>query len=136
MDLNIAVLADTAIIDQQERLSIIGIFRHLGAVQVPVRHPRMALVLVFDTNRSDLGRTRELVIEVTDADGKAIMPRIDGELAVPANAAEPPSLQMVINFDDTIFPAFGSYLVSIFVGGELKRALPLEIVAANSAPAR
>jgi hypothetical protein len=50
-----AVLADYALIDQQGKLSVLGIFQHVWVVDFPSVHPRTHLVLRVRGRRTEIG---------------------------------------------------------------------------------
>jgi uncharacterized protein DUF6941 len=49
------VVADYALIDQQGKLSVLGIFQHVWVAQFPAVHPRMHLVLRVKGRRTEIG---------------------------------------------------------------------------------
>jgi hypothetical protein len=54
----LAVLADHALVDQQGKLSVIGIWRNVVVPQLPGVHPRAHLVLLLAGDHIDLGDHR------------------------------------------------------------------------------
>lgn len=55
MHLDFAVLADYALIDQQGKLSIIGIFQHVWVTAFPTVNARTHLVLRVRGRRTEIG---------------------------------------------------------------------------------
>jgi hypothetical protein len=53
-----AVLADYALIDQQGKLSVLGIFQHVWVASFPAVHPRTHLVLRVRGRRTEIGEHR------------------------------------------------------------------------------
>lgn len=136
MDVSVAALSDYALIDQQEKLSILGIFGTLGATAEPITHPKMCLVLVFQASRGDYGRVREWIVEVTDSDGRPVSKRIGGEIRIDGTPEFPPIANIIVNFDNYTFPKFGTYSFTVFIDGDIKKELRLEVrqVQAQQSP--
>ena len=55
MQIDFAVLADHALIDQQGKLSVIGIFQVVHVTRFPAMHPRAHLVLRVSGRRTEIG---------------------------------------------------------------------------------
>ncbi len=72
MHLDFAVLADYALIDQQGKLSIIGIFQHVWVTAFPTVNARTHLVLRVRGRRTEIG-THSIRIKFTDGDGQELM---------------------------------------------------------------
>jgi peptidyl-prolyl cis-trans isomerase B (cyclophilin B) len=65
--LDFAVLADYALIDQQGKLSVLGIFQHVWVANFPAVHPRTHLVLRVRGRRTEIGVHRIRIRFVDDA---------------------------------------------------------------------
>ena len=61
-----AVLADYALIDQQGKLSVLGIFQHVWVANFPAVHPRTHLVLRVRGRRTEIGEHRIRIRFVAD----------------------------------------------------------------------
>lgn len=85
MHVDFAVLADYALIDQQGKLSVLGIFQHVWVAQFPAVHPRTHLVLRVRGRRTEIGEHR-IRIRFVDASGREL---IGGEGTV--QFGEPPA---------------------------------------------
>jgi hypothetical protein len=70
--IDFAVLADHALFDQQGKLSVIGIFRHVVVGGFPAMHPRTHLVLRVRGRRTEVG-THTLRIRFTDPEGHELV---------------------------------------------------------------
>jgi hypothetical protein len=55
VQVDFAVLADYALIDQHGKLSVLGIFQHVWVAAFPAVHPRTHLVLRVRGRRSEVG---------------------------------------------------------------------------------
>ncbi len=67
-----AVLADYALIDQQGKLSVLGIFQHVWVATFPAVHPRTHLVLRVRGRRTEIGEHR-IRIRFIDDQGQELM---------------------------------------------------------------
>jgi len=67
-----AVLADYALIDQQGKLSVLGIFQHVWVATFPAVHPRTHLVLRVKGRRTEIGE-HQIRIRFVDEHGKELM---------------------------------------------------------------
>lgn len=68
MHVDFAVLADYALIDQQGKLSVLGIFQHVWVANFPAVHPRTHLVLRVRGRRTEIGEHRIRIRFVDDQD--------------------------------------------------------------------
>lgn len=66
MHVDFAVLADYALIDQQGKLSVLGIFQHVWVASFPAVHPRTHLVLRVRGRRTEIGEHRIRIRFVDD----------------------------------------------------------------------
>jgi hypothetical protein len=72
MHVDFAVLADYALIDQQGKLSVLGIFQHVWVASFPAVHPRTHLVLRVRGRRTEIGEHR-IRIRFVDDNGQELM---------------------------------------------------------------
>ncbi|MBL8989383.1 MAG: hypothetical protein SFV24_16320 [Gemmatimonadales bacterium] len=109
-----AVLADYALIDQQGKLSVLGIFQHVWVANFPAVHPRTHLVLRVRGRRTEIGEHR-IRIRFVDDQGHELM---GGEGTV--QFGEPPAgvteveAGAVLVFDVPL-PRPGSYAFEIIL---------------------
>jgi len=61
-----AVIADYALVDQQGKLSVLGIFQHVWVAAFPTVHPRTHLVLRVKGRRTEIGEHRIRIRFVDD----------------------------------------------------------------------
>ncbi|HEY7029279.1 MAG TPA: hypothetical protein VH438_16810 [Gemmatimonadales bacterium] len=79
------MLADYALIDQQGKLSVLGLFQHVWVPQFPAVHPRTHLVLRVRGRRTEIGQ-HSLRIRFVDDAGTELL---DGQGTV--QFGEPPA---------------------------------------------
>lgn len=127
MHVDFAVLADYALIDQQGKLSVLGIFQHVWVASFPAVHPRTHLVLRVRGRRTEIGQHR-IRIRFVDDQGQELM---GGEGTV--QFGEPPAgvteveAGAVLVFDVPL-PRPGTYGFEILLGESTLR-VPLSAAA-------
>jgi hypothetical protein len=115
-----AVVADYALIDQQGKLSVLGIFQHVWVASFPAVHPRTHLVLRVRGRRTQIGEHR-IRIRFVDDKGQEL---IGGDGTV--QFGEPPAgvteveAGAVLVFDVPL-PREGHYAFEITLGEHLLR---------------
>lgn len=124
MNLNLAAICDHAMVDQQGKLSLIGIFQNVWVAQFPAMHARLHLVLRLQGNRSEIGK-HSIQIEFLDPEGESL---IKGGGSVTFN--EPPAgildieASAILTFDLPL-PKEGRYQFTIKIDDDLETILPL-----------
>ena len=128
MNIDLALLADAATVDASGKLNILGVFDRLAAVQYPVQHGRLALVLRFSGGFRDVG-THQVSIRMTGPGGEVL--RLDGTIQVgppPSGTGGVLRIPQVFNLDGVVLPEPGHFSFEVHVGGELRVSVPLEAV--------
>ncbi|MEO8199493.1 MAG: hypothetical protein ABI679_03125 [Gemmatimonadota bacterium] len=124
MNLDFAVLADYALIDQQGKLSIIGIFQHVWVTSFPTVNARTHLVLRVRGRRTEIG-SHTIRIKFMDADGVELM---GGEGTVqfgePVAGVTELEAGAVLVFDIPL-PRPGQYAFEIALDGTTGARVPL-----------
>jgi hypothetical protein len=122
------VLADYALIDQQGKLSVLGLFQHVWVPQFPALHPRAHLVIRVRGRRTEIGE-HTMLIRFVDERGQKLL---DGEGTV--QFGEPPAgvtdveAGAVLVFDLPL-PQPGSYAFEISIDGGVVHRVPLTAAA-------
>ncbi len=120
MHVDFAVLADYALIDQQGKLSVLGIFQHVWVASFPAVHPRTHLVVRVRGRRTEIGEHR-IRIRFVDDRGQEL---IGGDGTV--QFGEPPAgvteveAGAVLVFDVPL-PREGQYGFEITMGDQVLR---------------
>lgn len=132
MEVDLALLADAATIDASGKLNILGIFDRLGGMALPLRHPRMAMVLRFSAGVQEVGRH---VVEITlrDPDGEEVV-RVDGEMHLapgPGSVGGGVKVPHILNMDGLVFPKAGGYGFDVRVDGEHHVTIPLTVASGS-----
>ncbi len=124
MQVDFAVLADYALIDQHGKLSVLGIFQHVWVAAFPAVHPRTHLVLRVRGRRSEVG-DHPIRIRFVDDQGAEL---IGGEGTVHFGPPPPGVTEIeagaVLVFD-VPFPRPGTYAFEIAVDSGALVRVPL-----------
>jgi uncharacterized protein DUF6941 len=128
------VLADYALIDQQGKLSVLGLFQHVWVPHFPAVHPRAHLVLRLRGRRTEIGEHHMRIRFVDDQNTKLV----EGEGSV--HFGEPPAgvvdveAGAVLVFDLPL-PRAGVYAFEISLDGAEEYRVPLSVgLMPGSAP--
>lgn len=119
-------MADYALIDQQGKLSVLGLFQHVWVPHFPAVHPRAHLVLRLRGRRTEIGEHRMRIRFVDDEGNKLV----EGEGAV--HFGEPPAgvvdveAGAVLVFDLPL-PRAGAYAFEISLDADQEYRVPLSV---------
>ncbi len=128
MQVKLAVLADSAHVDNQSKLHISGIFDTIWAQSFPARHLQMFLVIRLEAHPSELNMTHELMIRLVDADGKEVLKIEAGfEAQREEPSPEPASIQLVNKIVNVVFASEGDYSFDILVDRRWLESVPLKL---------
>jgi hypothetical protein len=134
VNLDLAVVADYALVDQAGKISVLGMFQHIWVQQFPAMHPRLHLVLRLRGKRTEVGE-HAVTIRLLDEAGTEIL---GGNGTV--TFAEPPAgvtdieAGAILVFD-VPFPHAGPYRFEIAIDGRLLSTVPLTVSQLPVAPA-
>lgn len=104
----------------------IGIDR-LGVSTLPATHPRLTLVarLVFEDAG---GRSLPFVVRMVDADGRDVLPRVEGRFRVErALGRRVDGTSLIVDLVNLEFTTTGPHEVQVSSDGETLATLPLEV---------
>jgi len=124
-------VADYALIDQQGKLSVLGIFQHVWVSEFPAVHPRTHLVLRVRGRRTEIGR-HSIRIRFVNEQGTELLGG-DGTVQF----GEPPAgvtdveAGAVLVFDVPL-PGAGQYAFEIVLDGDPALRVPLTASLASS----
>lgn len=135
MQIVLASLADYALVDQQGRLSVIGIFSQVWVAQFPAEHRRTHLVIRVIGRRTEIGEHR-IRIRFLDPDGRELF---GGEGTF--RFGEPPAgvtfvEAAVILAYDLPLPRPGRYDVELTLDADGSTHLPLTAAQLPASAAR
>ena len=119
-EIRLAALCDHALVGQDGKLSIMGIFRNITVATLPAQHPRMYLVAVLGLEPGK----HEVVVRLVRPDGAAVMaeqPRI----GVTAVAGQ--DVNVVVELNNLSFATYGTHRFDLEIDGSSVGALPVGI---------
>ena len=124
-DIRLAALCDHALVGQDGKVSILGVFRNISVSGLPAQHPRMFLVAILGL---DAG-THGVVVRLRRPDGGQAMPN-PPELSVNAVAGQ--DVNVIVELNNLSFTTFGTHRFDLEIDGEAAGALPVSIVQMQS----
>lgn len=134
MDVRLAFLCDAAV-ESGGKLHALGIgIDLLSATQVPVRHPRLSLVLGLDYSYDEVGE-HTLGLRVIDADGQDAVPQSEQRFPLLLDTGRlRGTARFVMELQDVQFNRWGQHEFRIFVDNHLLTQIPLEVARLQQAP--
>ncbi|MFL5542219.1 MAG: DUF6941 family protein [Longimicrobiaceae bacterium] len=117
---------------QDGRLDVHGIFHQLYAPAFPAQQERMTLAVAIEWEPHERGKI-DFSIELVDPSGSPVL-SITGNTDVSERPLQgPPQTRMVMPLDGIIFPAEGTHVFELAVGGERQRLAPLHLLCDSAA---
>ena len=124
MKLEVFCLCDAATVTGG-KLNVLGAFDSLFATQIPAVHSQCAIALRMRFTRIEEGDHR-IKITVVDEDGKAVMPALEGKMAVRFGAEDDSTVaNFIINIQQLKLEKFGQYSIDLALDARHEGSLPL-----------
>lgn len=123
MDLRYGLLCDFANATQEGKLNVMGIFDRLYALTFPAVHRQLFLVTSIETEPEDEGQTREILIQMINADG-IVLTELKGQVNFGVGKQV---FNQVHIFQDLRFENPGPYQFNVFFDGRMVKTLDLEL---------
>jgi len=120
-EIRLAALCDHALVAQDGKVSILGVFRNISVTGLPAQHPRMFLVAVLGL---DAG-SHAVVVRLRKPDGGQGMPN-PPEISVTAIAGQ--DVNVIVELNNLSFTTFGTHRFDLEVDGDKVGTLPVSIV--------
>ena len=129
-EIRLGALCDHALVGQDGKVSLLGIFRNISVSGLPAQHPRMFLVAILGL---DVG-AHNVIVRLLRPDGQQSMPN-PPEISVHAVAGQ--DVNVIVELNKLTFGAYGTHYFTIEVDGAAAgtAAVSIEQMAA-SAPGR
>ncbi len=127
-EVRLAVLCDHALVGQDGKLSLLGIFRNISVSDLPAQHPRMFLVAVLGVDQGP----HAVVVRLLDPEGKPGMPN-PPEMAVHSSGPAQ-DVNVVVELNNLSFGTYGNYRFDIEIDGRTVGALPVSIGQMSATP--
>ena len=126
MNIQVAVLCDAAT-ETNGKLNMLGAFDAIYTQQLPASHPQCSVALRMTFNPVEDGE-HTLRINITDEDGKLIMPSIEETLNVPVpEGVHFVTHNFIVNLFQLKFEQAGLYSIDVAVDGRQEASIPLLI---------
>ena len=133
MNLEAFVLCDCAT-DQRGKLNVLGAFDSIYAKKTPIVHPACTVATRIRFERIEEGE-HKVSIAVIDEDGKAIVPRLDGNISVRARPDGGSSVvNLILNLQRLKFENYGEYRIDLAIDGKVEGSLPFSVREVPSQP--
>ena len=124
MNLELFALCDAATV-AGGKLNILGAFDSVFSNQAPGTHAQCAVAMRLRFGLMEEGEHR-LKLTIIDADGKPIMPSLDGSTVVKIAPEEESAVaNFIINIQKLKLPQFGPYSINLSMDDKHVASLPL-----------
>ena len=120
-EIRLAALCDHALVGQDGKVSLLGIFRNISVSGLPAQHPRMFLVAILGL---DVG-PHSVIVRLMRPDGQQAMPN-PPEISVHATAGQ--DVNVIVELNNMNFTSFGTHKFQISVDGDAVGDLPVSIM--------
>ncbi|HYK98329.1 MAG TPA: hypothetical protein VEU77_08030 [Candidatus Acidoferrales bacterium] len=120
-EIRLAVLCDHALVGQDGKVSLLGIFRNISVSGLPAQHPRMFLVAILGL---DVG-AHTVVVRLLRPDGQQAMPN-PPEISVHATAGQ--DVNVIVELNNMNFTTYGTHRFQLSVDGDALGDLPVSIM--------
>lgn len=120
-EIRLAALCDHALVGQDGKVSILGVFRNISVTGLPAQHPRMFLVAILGL---DAG-SHSVIVRLRKPDGGQSMPNAP-EISVNAIAGQ--DVNVIVELNNLSFATYGTHRFDLEIDGESAGSLPVSIV--------
>jgi hypothetical protein len=139
MQITLATLSDYATVDQQGKLSVMGIFDVLGAARFPVLHPQLFVCLRIQCRPIEAGSRHRLTLLCQDQDGQRVLPPIESgfEVPQPSFTGAPYSyVQLSVGAAGVLLRKAGTHSFEVAIDGNHCVSIPLHVMAVARPPGK
>ena len=120
-EIRLAALCDHALVGQDGKVSILGVFRNISVTGLPAQHPRMFLVAILGLDAGN----HAVIVRLRKPDGGQAMPNAP-EISVNAIAGQ--DVNVIVELNNMSFTTYGMHRFELTVDGEEVGSLPVSIV--------
>ena len=128
-EIRLAALCDHALVGQDGKVSLLGIFRNISVSGLPAQHPRMFLVAILGL---DVG-AHSVVVRLLRPDGQQAMPN-PPEISVHATPGQ--DVNVIVELNNMNFTTYGTHRFQVSVDGDAVGDLPVSIMQMPTATER
>ena len=126
-EIKIAALCDHALVGQDGKVSLLGIFRNISVSSLPAQHPRMYVVAVLGL---DPGQ-HDVVVRLMRPDGNPAMADVP-RISVQASGGQ--DVNVIVELNNLSFQGYGTHRFDLEVDGSTVGSLPVAISQMTAAP--
>ena len=119
-EVRLSALCDHALVGQDGKVSLLGIFRNISVSGLPAQHPRMFLVAILGL---DVG-PHTVIVRLLRPDGQQAMPN-PPEISVHAAAGQ--DVNVIVELNNMSFTTYGMHRFQVNIDGEAVGELPVTI---------
>ena len=120
-EIRLAALCDHALVGQDGKVSILGVFRNISVTGLPAQHPRKFLVAILGLD----AWTHQVIVRLRMPDGGQSMPNAP-ELSVNAIAGQ--DVNVIVELNNLNFATYGTHRFDLEIDGAAAGSLPVSIV--------
>ena len=128
-EVRLAALCDHALVGQDGKVSLLGIFRNISVSALPAQHPRMYLVAVLELAAG----AHRVTVELRRPDGSPAMPNPP---TISVQAAPGQDVNVIVELNNLNLVAFGEHHFVLVADGEQLASLPLTVSELPKTPGR
>lgn len=121
-EVRLIALCDHALVGQDGKVSLVGIFRNISVSALPAQHPRMFVVAVLGL---EMG-SHKVIVRLQAPDSQAGLPN-PPELTVHSSGMAQ-DVNVIVELNNLSFAAFGEHRFELEVDGRSVGGLPMTIV--------
>ncbi len=127
-ELRLAALCDHALVGQDGKVSVLGIFRNISVSDLPAQHPRMFVVAVLGLDPG----SHSVVVRLRDPEGRPGMQNAP-ELTV-HSSGDAQDVNVIVELNNLSFTSYGTYRFDLDVDGRTVGSLAVSIVQMGATP--
>lgn len=119
-EVRLATLCDHAMVGQDGKVSLVGIFRNISVSRLPAQHPRMFLVAILGMEAGQ----HQVTVRLIRPDGSPGMPK-PPEIAVHAIGGQ--DVNVIVELNNMNFTVHGMHRFDLEVDGTPVGSVPVSI---------
>lgn len=128
-DVRLAALCDHALVGQDGKVSLLGIFRNISVTGLPAQHPRMYLVCILTL---PTGR-HAVTVQLRRPDGAPVMPNPP---VLSVQATEGQDVNVIVELNNLNFTVYGEHHFTVEADGQSLVTLPLTVSELPASPGK
>lgn len=120
--IRLAVLCDHAMVGQDGKVSVLGIFRSISVSDLPAQHPRMFLVAVLGLAAGP----HTVIVRPRDPEGRPAMQRAP-EMNVHSSGPGP-DVNVIVELNNMSFSAYGDHFFDLEIDGSAIGSVGVSVI--------